>query len=115
MSHPNRGTIARQAAKAGMTKQAFLADPCKRHVKIESMAMELGITHVAVTYALQAAGIEWKNLRHFDYCGVVDCLTNHCRRYGIEPWRVFRSRDKLGITAYQALDLAVLNKVWPMA
>lgn len=113
MTDKIRGTIARQAAQVGKTKQAFLADLCKRHVKLESLAEELGVSHVAVIRALKAVGIEWKNLRHFDYCGVTDNLTNHCRRYGIEPWRVFRSRDKLGITAYQALDLAVLDKIWP--
>lgn len=109
----NNGTIARQAAAVGMSKREFLLDLKSRHTKISSMAVELGVTHVAVTCALSKLGISHQHPRHFEYCGVVDCLTNHCRRYGIEPGRVFRSRDKLGITAYQALDLAVLNHVWP--
>lgn len=106
--------IARQArAAVGMTKRDFLLDLKSRHKKISSMAIELGVTHVAVTSALSKLGISHQHLRHFDYCGVVDSVTGHCRRYGLAARRVFRLRDKHGLTAYQALDLAVLDHVWP--
>ena len=100
MTDKIRGTIARRAAQVGKTK-SLLADLCKRHVKIKLLAGELGVSHVAVIRALKSVGIEWKNLRHFDYCGVTDNLTNHRRRYGIEPWRVFR---KSGQTWHHCLS-----------
>lgn len=105
--------IARRAKAAGMSKRDFLADLNSRHAKITPMAAELDVTHVAVTRAMAAAGIEHQHARHFEYCGIVDCATNHARRHGVEPGRVFRLRDKHGITAYQALDLAVLDRIWP--
>lgn len=105
--------IARQAAAAGMSKREFLIAVKSRHTKISSMAVELGVTHVAVTRALSKLDIDHQHPRHFDYCGVVDSVTGHCRRYGLAAWRVLRMRDKHGITAYQALDLAVLDHVWP--
>ena len=109
----NHNTIARQAKAAGMSKRDFLADLNSRHAKITSMAAELGVTHVAVTCAMAAVGIEHQHARHFEYCGIVDCATNHAKRHGVPARRVFRLRDKHGITAYQALDLAVLDHIWP--
>ena len=108
----NHNTIARQAKAAGMTKRDFLADLNSRHTKITSMAAELGVTHIAVTRAM-AAGIEHKHARHFEYCGIVDCATNHAKRHGVPAWRVFRLRDKHGISVDKALDLAVLDHIWP--
>lgn len=107
------GTISRQARAAGMTKRDFLADLNKRHMKITSMAAELGVTHVAVIRAMSAAGIEHQHARHFEYCGIVDCATNHAKRHGAPAWRVFRLRDKHGISVDKALDLAVLDRIWP--
>jgi len=109
----NQDTIARQAKAAGMSKRDFLADLNSRHAKITSMAAELGVTHAAVTCAMAAAGIEHQHARHFEYCGIVDCATNHARRHGVELWRVFRLRDKHGISVDKALDLAVLDHIWP--
>lgn len=107
------GTIARQARAAGMSNREFLLDLKSRHTKISSMAVELGVTHVAVTCALSKLGISHQHPRHFEYCGIVDCATNHAKRHGVPARRVFRLRDKHGITAYQALDLAVLDHIWP--
>lgn len=104
--------IARRAKAAGMSKRDFLADLNSRHTKITSMAAELGVTHIAVTRAMAAAGIEHQHARHFEYCGIVDCATNHARRHGVDPWRVFRLRDKHGISVDKALDLAVLDHIW---
>ena len=89
---------------------------CRRYginpAPAEMMGYKYKLTrHQALTMAM----IEQSDIiAPFDYCGAVDNLAGHCKRYGLKLAGVIKVKDNFGITTYQALDLAILDKSWPV-